>query len=260
MPLPSRRHSPTNVWPQYLQRFVSAFAWVDPSLIRGKERLRIVQRVTASRTPHLHRHFPLGRSFRGSSVIYYPAESTESTMTDAVERHIQACEGFSEVVGKVEGRWERPSPCTDWDARGIVEHMIGFHDVLLLRPLNAKPQRPKGDPVERWSVTVTAISTVLRRIANDPASVEGGMSVPDLSRLLPALTAEVLVHTWDLARAVGVDPALDVGLCEITYEAARQNPPRDSGMFGAPVPVLDDADAGTKLVALLGRNPSWSAP
>ena len=183
-------------------------------------------------------------------------------MTEVVERHIQACEGFSDIVAKAEGRWERRSPCSEWDAQGIVEHMIGFHDVLLLRPLNAKPQRPKGDPVERWAVTQTALSTVLRRIADDPASVEGGTSVPDLGRLLPALTAEALVHTWDLARAVGVDPALDVGLCEITYEVVRpnKNQPRDSGMFGPSVSVPDDADAGTKLIAFYGRDPSWTAP
>jgi len=70
------------------------------------------------------------------------------------------------------------------------------------------------------------------------------------------------VHTWDLARAVGVDPALDVGLCEIVYEAARSNEKQlqDLGMFGPPVPVPNDSDAGTKLIAFLGRNPSWKVP
>jgi hypothetical protein len=38
-----------------------------------------------------------------------------------------------------------------------LEHVIGFHDVLLLRPLDAKPQRPKGDPVGRWIATVRAL-------------------------------------------------------------------------------------------------------
>lgn len=195
-------------------------------------------------------------------MIYHAAQARGSTLTEVVERHIHACEGFSDIVAKAEGRWEHPSPCTEWDARGIVEHMIGFHDVLLLRPLNAKPQRPKGDTCKRWAVTFTALSTVLRRIADDPAPVEGGTSEPDLGRLLPALTTEALVHTWDLARAVGVDPALNVGLCEIVYEAARSNEKqlRDLGMFGPPVPVPNDSDVGTKLVAFLGRDPSWTAP
>jgi uncharacterized protein (TIGR03086 family) len=182
-------------------------------------------------------------------------------MNDAVERHICACEGFSAIVARAEGRWERPSPCSDWDARGVVEHMIGFHDVLVLRPLNAKPERPKGDPSERWAVTVTALSTVLQRIAHNPESIEEVDSTSDLGRLLPALTVEALVHTWDLARAVGVNAALDVDLCKIVYQTVRSNEKqfRDVGMFGPPVPVPDDSDAGTKLVALLGRDPAWTA-
>ena len=36
-------------------------------------------------------------------------------------------------TGTGDGRWDRPSPCADWDARGVVEHVIGFHEVLVLR-------------------------------------------------------------------------------------------------------------------------------
>lgn len=181
-------------------------------------------------------------------------------MTQVVERHIQACRGFSDIVARSVGRWERPSPCAEWDARGVVEHVIGFHDVLLLVPLDAKPHRPKGDPAARWAVTATAIGTAVRAVSGDPAPGSGG--APDLGRLLPVLTADVLVHTWDLARAVGVDPGLDLGLCAISYEVVRPNDEqiRHSGMFGPAVPVPDDADAGTKLVAFLGRDPSWTAP
>ena len=140
--------------------------------------------------------------------------------------------------------------------------MIGFHDVLLLRPIDAKPQRPKGDPVARWVVTLIAITSAIQGISDDPISAQKGTSTPDLGRLLPILTTDVLVHTWDLARAVGVDPQLDAGLCEIAYQVVRPNEKqlRDSGMFGPPNPVPDGADAETKLVAFLGRDPSWSAP
>jgi uncharacterized protein (TIGR03086 family) len=183
-------------------------------------------------------------------------------VTEVIERHIRACEGFSEIVARAEGRWERPSPCTDWDARSIVEHVIGFHDVLLLRPFNAKPQRPKGDPIARWAITLTAIRSALGGASTDFAPAERGPSTPDLERLLPILTAEALVHTWDLARAVGIDAGLDPGLCKCAYEVVLPNEKqlRESGMFGLPIPVSDDSDAATKLIAFLGRDPSWTAP
>ena len=181
-------------------------------------------------------------------------------MNEAMERHLRACDGFSLIVDQGEGHWTGPSPCPGWDARGVVEHVIGFHDVLLLRPLGAKPRRPKHDPVARWAVTVPAIESALGRAAirrpDDPA----GAPEVDLDRLLPVLTAEVLVHTWDLARAIGVDPRLDPELCEISSGVVEPNDRslRASGMFGPAVAVRAGADAATRLVAFLGRDPGWT--
>jgi len=183
-------------------------------------------------------------------------------MTDSFERHLQACRGFSRAVGLGDGRWDSPSPCGDWDARGVVEHVIGFHDVLLLRPLGAKPQRPKGDPVARWAVTSDAIVTSLSDMDETKLQAVKESSGIALVRLVPMLTTEVLVHTWDLARAIGEDPALDPGLCDVAYEAALLNAEslQSSNMFAAAISVTADADAATKLIALLGRDPLWSTP
>ena len=51
------------------------------------------------------------------------------------ERHLAVCRRFGESVRAANGKWDRRSPCDVWDARGVLEHVIGFHDVLLLRPL-----------------------------------------------------------------------------------------------------------------------------
>jgi len=176
-------------------------------------------------------------------------------VNDLVSRHRRACDGFSAVVQQGDGRWDNPSPCPQWDARGVVEHVIGFHDVLLLRPMGAKPERPKGDPIARWAVTVPAIFSVLERTSTEVLDTD-----VTIDRLLPALTADVLVHTWDLARAIDVDPRLDPELCVICYDIVRPNDERlrESGMFAPIVPVPDDADPATRLVTFLGRNPGWT--
>ena len=72
-------------------------------------------------------------------------DSRREAVTD---RHRRACVGFGAVVDRVGERWDRPSPCPEWDARGVLEHVIGFHDVLLLVPLGAKPDPPPG--TTRW--------------------------------------------------------------------------------------------------------------
>jgi len=184
-----------------------------------------------------------------------------------VARHMRACDGFSNAVAALEGRWDRASPCSEWDARGVVEHVIGFHDVLLLRPLGMKPERPRDDPAVRWAVTVPAVATALRdATAGTPLPVPGG-PVPggpgvDLEQLLPMLTTDVVVHTWDLAKAGGRAPELDGKLCATVLGNAERfaDALRSSGMFAEPVPVPGDADPVTKLVALLGRDPEWAAP
>jgi len=179
---------------------------------------------------------------------------------DVVGRHRAACEGFSAIVRQGEGKWDRPSPCDEWDARSIVEHVIGFHDVLLLRPMGAKPPRPRGDPVERWAVTVPAIFTAIDRALAAGSETDGGSAEVDVGRLLPVLTTDVVVHTWDLARAIDVDPRLDNELCELCDRVVRPNDERlrASKMFGPAVPVPDGSDAATRLVAFLGRDPGWT--
>lgn len=167
---------------------------------------------------------------------------------DLGERHLAVCRRFGESVRAANGRWDRRSPCEAWDARGVLEHVIGFHDVLLLRPLGLKPERPRDDPQRRWELTYGQLEKALELDIS-----------PDAAAVLPNVTRDVLVHTWDLARAVGADDQLDPRCCEQFYAALPEDPSALSvaGMFNAPVTVDDHADVQSKLLARLGRNPGW---
>jgi uncharacterized protein (TIGR03083 family) len=168
---------------------------------------------------------------------------------DAAALHLAVCRRFGEAVASADGRWDRRTPCDAWDARAVLEHVIGFHDVLLLRPLGLKPDRP-GDPQVRWQLTYQSLAD---------AFASGEVTRLDQYRLMPNLTRDVLVHTWDLARAVGADDRLAPDWCELFYTGL----PSDhdaliaSGMFNAPVAVRGDVDVQAKLLASLGRNPFW---
>jgi uncharacterized protein (TIGR03086 family) len=65
----------------------------------------------------------------------------------------------------------------------------------------------------------------------------------------------VLIHGWDLAKATGQDTTLDPELVDACWTVIRPQMEllEASGMFGTKVPVADDADAQTKLLAALGR-------
>jgi uncharacterized protein (TIGR03086 family) len=169
------------------------------------------------------------------------------------ERHLAVCRRFGAAVRAANGKWDRRSPCDAWDARAVLEHVIGFHDVLLLRPLGLKPDRPRDDPQARWELTYRQLGKAFepgRRLFNQ---------IADAPRLLPNLSRDVLVHTWDLARAVGADDRLDDRWCEHFYAALPSDPSAlsASSMFDAPVTLGDHRNAQSKLLARLGRNPGW---
>lgn len=170
-------------------------------------------------------------------------------MADSGELHLAVCRRFGEAVAAANGKWDRQSPCDAWDARAVLEHVIGFHDVLVLRPLGLKPNRPRDDPQARWSLTYDALSR----------AVESGLATDDTHQPMPKLTRDVLVHTWDLARAVGADDRLDPEWCELFYADVPADPRVSSppGMFKAPHPVNNESSVQARLIARLGRDPLW---
>lgn len=203
----------------------------------------------SGRLPHVRWE----RSLRSDGI----ADPMNGSPSRAAARHNRACAGFGEVVRRVGEGWERPSPCSDWDTRGVLEHVIGFHDVLLLRPLGAKPDRPKNDPLARWVVTAEAITEVLGEQEDHAVEVHGGSTL-NLNRLIPMLTTDVLVHTWDLARATDVFATLDPELCQDSLAAVQHAAGlAASGMYAAPIDVSSDASVEDRLVAYLGRDPTW---
>ncbi len=164
--------------------------------------------------------------------------------------HLAVCRRFGEAVRSANGKWDRRSPCDAWDARGVLEHVTGFHDVLVLRPLGLKPNRPRENPQLRWELTYESLTDAFE-------SGKAGRS--DVGNLIPSLTRDVLVHTWDLARAVGADDRLNPAWCELCYAAlpADRQVLSASGMFNAPLAVHGEVDVQAKLLACLGRDPAW---
>jgi uncharacterized protein (TIGR03086 family) len=181
---------------------------------------------------------------------------------EPIERHGRALTGFTAVVDWVPADgWDHRTPCPSWDTRALVEHVIGFHEFLLLRPLGLRAHRPRAGPAARWRATDTAI----RRAHADPAALRDPVAYFDGTtrrpvEVLDALAADTLVHTWDLARAVGAPDRLDPTLCERAYDDAVGSAAArgESELFGAPILVADDADLQDHLLGLLGRDPAWA--
>ena len=112
------------------------------------------------------------------------------------------------------------------------------------------------DPVGAWEVVSNAIQSAL----DEPEiATRENVTAMDGSTFEQAVElfciADVLVHTWDLARATGLDETLDTDEIHRLAEVmdSKYEPLRLAGHLGPRIEVPDDADEQTKVLAFTGR-------
>jgi uncharacterized protein (TIGR03086 family) len=172
---------------------------------------------------------------------------------------------FSELVlGAPEGGWDQPSPVEAWRARDVVGHLVEWLPPFLEAGAGVRlPAGPSAadDPVGAWQAHYEAVQALL----DDPATRDLMLSNPHIGEvpLDEAIdrfyTGDVFLHTWDLARATGQDATLDPERCAVMLAGMEplDEVLRQSGQYGPRVPVPDDADVQTRLIAFIGRDPAW---
>jgi uncharacterized protein (TIGR03083 family) len=129
-------------------------------------------------------------------------------------------EGFGQRLGQVSGElWAAPTPCTDWTVRDLVEH------VLYTQRRYAGFLGYEISTARDWPEVRDGMSHALRTDDAFDTSVEHSMlGVVPKARVLGIVTNDLLVHTWDLARAIGGDERLDAGAVAAWYEVVAANP------------------------------------
>ena len=107
-----------------------------------------------------------------------------------------------------------------------------------------------------------ALDAALQAALDDPVvaarEIDTGMGLDTVEHAIDGFcTGDVLLHTWDLARATGLDETLDPD--EVHRMLTEMEPldaaMRKSGHFGPRVEVPADADEQTRLIAFTGRQP-----
>ncbi len=185
----------------------------------------------------------------------------------AAERHRVAAELFA---GRVRGvtDWSADAPPEGWDARAVVHHLLGWLPGLLssglgveLAPLEGVDDAGLPEAWDRRSAEVQALLDDAAQASRPYASQHFGQMT--LAEVVDRFyTNDVVMHTWDLARATGQDDRLPRTFCQ--QSLAGMEPMADmlssSGQFGPRVPVPDDADVQDRLLGLIGRDPSWRPP
>ncbi len=175
-------------------------------------------------------------------------------------RYALAAAGFTSVLqGASPGSWTAPSPCEEWTAHDVAQHVIETHRRILTRLTGGDPTPPdSGDDLgAAWAVESAAVQAALddERAATEVQGMGGEQRFDELVGTL--LVADTVLHTWDLARATGQDDHLDPELVTATHAflAPNDDALRRPGGFGPKTEPPPGADAQTALLCFVGRQP-----
>jgi uncharacterized protein (TIGR03086 family) len=187
-----------------------------------------------------------------------------------------AARQLAELVTNVTGTQQAAStPCPAYQVADLLEHIgtmaRAFTAAARKEPGPLTEQQPAGDAARLPADWRT-------RIPRDLATLAGAWSQPDAwdgtTRIAgmdsPAamvgvtVADELVVHGWDLARATGQpyqpDPAaVDAARSFLDLFASPDAPAGDEVAFGPSRSASDGAPALDQVLALAGRDPSWTA-
>ena len=178
--------------------------------------------------------------------------------------------GWIAAVEGVGTGWAAPTPCAAWDVRQLVNHVVG--EDRWTRPLvEGLTIAEVGDALDgdllgdepraaARAAAEEAMATVEVRLP-DGGTVQLSYGEESIGEYLWQLTADHLIHGWDLAAATGQDRALDTRLVGAvrSWFAEREEMYRAGGAIDArPDSATGDSPSADLLIAF-GRNPDWTA-
>jgi uncharacterized protein (TIGR03086 family) len=150
-----------------------------------------------------------------------------------------------------------PTPCTEWTVQQLIDHLVGGTAYLLSAAQNRAPAQPTGAALVDYR---RGVSDVLKAL-EVPGAMDRTCISPlgfewQVSQAVAGTFMDVLIHSWDLARATGQDELLDPALVEACTAMFLPDMPergRAAGIVGPAVDAGDDASPQDRLLAAMGR-------
>ncbi|MEU8895677.1 maleylpyruvate isomerase family mycothiol-dependent enzyme [Nocardia sp. NPDC048505] len=156
-----------------------------------------------------------------------------------------------------------PTPCTGWTVADLIDHMNERHEAVIESVLD--PLEPEtGDPRDGFAHTAARWIVAMDRSGDTVALPQRG-PLPT-STVLSVHFVDMLVHRWDLARALArpcpvpdrlLRRALPIAE-SITAPGSTLNGP--GGAYRPRVERAGDLGDMDTIAAFLGRDPNWRAP
>ena len=177
---------------------------------------------------------------------------------EVIDRATALVQGFdARVQAAPADAWTNAAPCEGWTARDVVAHVANN----LLRTGAAvtggagREVAADEDITAAWSEARDGfIGALSSGDMNTPVAGPFG-PMPAEQAIGRLICTDVLVHTWDLARAVGGDERLDADAIDGAYSGLKPLDAmlRQPGVFGPKVEAPAGADLQTEFLCFLGR-------
>ena len=176
---------------------------------------------------------------------------------EVIDRYTALVKDFdARVQAAPADAWSNPAPCEGWTATDVVAHVVGAMNGMVAGLTGAPPATfDAADPVGSWNAA-SAASLATVATADLSTTVQGPFGPQPAEQVIGRLQCtDILVHTWDLARAVGGDETLDQEAVSRAYSGLK---PMDAmirmpGVFGPKVEAAEGDDAQTEFLKFLGR-------
>jgi uncharacterized protein (TIGR03086 family) len=194
-------------------------------------------------------------------------------MDDELDMFLTAQRAFTDRVHAVgEDQWQLATPCRDWTVADLVGHLIEEHrwaaPLLHGQDLESAGKIVAGSrklPVdggvganlaEEWDEAAVESSDAFAADGALDRTVSLSRGPTPARAYIAEMTFDLVVHGWDLGRAVGYDKPLPENVVEAVYAEVKSFGDLSAGGgFDEPVDVPDDAPTIDKLIGRTGRNP-----
>ena len=187
---------------------------------------------------------------------------------DLIELHGCCGRRFAALVAGVgPGQWHDGTPCSQWDVRTLVHHLLYEQRWVppLLEGLTIEQVGDRfegdlmGEDASAWpGLLASSIEQAHAAVARPGAldrTVHLSFGEASGQEYVLQLTADLAIHAWDLACATGQDDTLDPGAVALLLPWTEANAGllTASGMFSSRIDAGPDAPDDVRLLGLLGR-------
>lgn len=184
----------------------------------------------------------------------------------ALELFQRAQASFDDRVDAVGAdQWDLPTKLPGWSVHRLVEHLVT--EQLWAPPLLAgEPVAEVGtglgdtgplgnDPYAAWQAASDASLAAFATPGALESSVELSYGTTPSGDYLAEMIADLVVHSYDLARAIDGVQRLDPALVDWTLDYAREHldPAGLPGVFAPGIAVDSDGEPQVELLARYGR-------